>query len=146
MREASPTSALLTALRFTAMLPTAILCTVLVWVAAASQCLDIRENVSSRCMTDGDQTGALHSEVALLHAEATVFPAGWLCVWAVSGGGVIHDQSGWLTTTAAVVATLAALVLLQRRARIIRSNTALVVLTTIMALGWVVMILTGLFY
>lgn len=90
--------------------------------------IETRENVEARCYLSEPPAIVEVSEAALIRAEVTSFPAGRLCVWRATDGGVIEQQTGWLVTGAALIGSAGTLVVslhLLRRGKAVRATIAL---------------------
>ncbi|MDR2322179.1 MAG: hypothetical protein LBE60_11095, partial [Microbacterium sp.] len=69
-----------------------------------SQYADSHENVGSQCAY-AQPPGVVLTETPIVFAAETAMPAGRLCVYKASGGGVISTQTGWPTTIFGFLAT-----------------------------------------
>lgn len=89
----------------------ALVCALAAGVLAVDLLASTRENIEYRCLVNAPASGISSAENALVAARATLFPAGRECVWRAVDGGLIVEQTGWLTTSAFVVCGIGALVI-----------------------------------
>lgn len=84
-------------------------------VSAAALAVDLlastRENIEYRCLMNAPAAGVSPAENALVAARATLLPAGRECVWRAADGGLLVEQTGWLTTSAFLLCAICALVI-----------------------------------
>ncbi|MBS1906611.1 MAG: hypothetical protein JST33_08605 [Actinobacteria bacterium] len=121
----------------------AVLC-IPVLIMTFSQYVDAHENVASQCVY-AQPPGVALTEAPIVYAAETAVPAGRLCVYEASGGGVISTQTGWPTTILGLLATVAAAAVTFLALRYRRSHGVILTLLPVIVIAglWTIVALSA---